>query len=147
MPTIADLLKGKGSAVHTINPGARVLDAARRMNERRVGSLVVVDDHIPDQIIGIITERDMLTRIVAAEKNPATTSVADIMTDRVLTCTGCTDIEEVRTVMRNKRIRHLPVVDEHGRLCGMVSIGDLNQAHVRVLAETVQYLEQYSVRM
>ena len=147
MPTISDLLQGKGSEVHTIHPGARVLDAARRMNERRVGSLIVVDDHLPDQIVGIITERDILTRVVASERSPATTSVADVMTDRVLTCTCATDIEEVRTVMRAKRIRHLPVMDQHGKLCGMVSIGDLNQAHVRVLAETVQYLEQYSVRM
>jgi CBS domain-containing protein len=147
MPTIADLLQGKGTAVHTIHPSERVLDAARRMNERRVGSLIVVDEHVPDHVVGIITERDILTRVVAAEKAPATTAVADVMTGRVLTCTGATDIEEVRTVMREKRIRHLPVVNEHGRLCGMVSIGDLNQAHVRVLAETVQYLEMYSVRM
>lgn len=147
MPTIADLLQVKGLAVLTVSPGATVLDAARRMNEKRVGALVVVDDHMPDRIVGIITERDILTRVVAGEKPPANTSVAEVMTDRVLTCMATTDIEEVRTAMREKRIRHLPVVDKIGRLCGMVSIGDLNQAHVRVLAETVMYLEQYSVRM
>ncbi|HMN40838.1 MAG TPA: CBS domain-containing protein [Phycisphaerales bacterium] len=147
MPTIADLLKVKGSAVLTISPGATILDAARRMNEKRVGALVVVDDHMPDRIVGIVTERDILTKVVAGEKPPATTSVADAMSPRVLSCTPATDMEEARAAMRERRIRHLPVVDAQGGLCGMVSIGDLNQAQVRVLAETVMYLEQYSVRM
>ncbi len=147
MPTVANLLSAKGSKVFTTIAGASVLEAARAMNDHHVGSLIVVDDYLTDKIIGIITERDILIRVVAAQKPPATTTVAEVMTDRVLTCTGCTDTEEIRQVMRAKRIRHLPVVDQHGRLCGVVSIGDLNQVETKVLAETVQYLEQYIVRM
>jgi CBS domain-containing protein len=147
MRTIADLLEAKGRVVVTIGPGARVLDAARRMNERRIGALVVVHDHLPDRIVGIITERDILNRVVAEERSPVTTAVADVMSPRVLTCTPETDLEEVRLAMRERRIRHMPVVDQLGGLYGMVSIGDLNQVHARVLAETVMYLEQYSVRM
>jgi CBS domain-containing protein len=148
MPSVADVIKSKSSKkVLTTKAGASVLDAARAMNDHRVGSLVVVDDYLTDTIVGIITERDMLTRVLAPQKSPSRTTVAEVMTDRVLTCTGETDIEEVRLVMQAKRVRHLPVVDGLGRLIGMISIGDLNQATVRVLAETVQYLERYSVRM
>jgi len=147
MPSVANLLSQKQGNVHTICPGASVLQAARRMNDAKVGSLVVVDDHMRDRIVGIITERDILTRIVAMGKPAALTAVGEVMTQRVLTCAPCTDIDEVRSVMREKRIRHVPVVDGQGRLVGMVSIGDLNQAQTRVLEETVHYLEQYTVRM
>jgi CBS domain-containing protein len=146
MSTVSQVLKGKAARVFTIHPGERVLAAARSMNDHHVGSLVVVDDYLPDRIVGIITERDIMTRVVAARKDPETMTVAEAMTGRVLTCVGDTDTEEVRLVMRAKRIRHIPVVDEHARLIGMVSIGDLNNAVVQVLTETVQYLEQYSIR-
>lgn len=147
MPTVSDLLNAKGAMVHTISKHATVLDAAKKMNELRIGALVVVDDYMPDRPIGMFTERDILTRVVAANRSATHTAVAEVMTERILTCTLCTDLEEVKQVMRRERIRHLPVLDELNKLCGMVSLGDLNQAQVRVLVETVQYLEQYSVRM
>ena len=147
MPTVATLLAARQGNVLTVTPAVSVLQAARKMNDSRVGSLVVVDDQMRDRIVGIITERDILTRIVAVGKPAALTAVAEVMTDRVLTCTPATAMDEVRAVMREKRIRHVPVVDGQGRLIGMVSIGDLNQAHAQVLEETIQYLEQYSVRM
>jgi CBS domain-containing protein len=147
MSTVETILKDKPRKVLTTTAGASVLDAARIMNDHHIGSLVVVDDCMIDKIVGIITERDIMTKVVAGRRNPEHTTVAEAMTDRVLTCTPATGAEELRHVMRAKRIRHLPVVDEHGRLLGMISIGDLNQAEVKVLAETVMYLEQYSVRM
>lgn len=142
MSSVANLLKSKGRQVVTVDPDATVVQAARLMNTHRIGSLVVVADGRP---VGIFTERDVLTRIVAAEKNPATTRVRDAMTDRVLTCTPETSLEAVRHTMRAERVRHLPVVED-GKLCGMVSIGDLNNAEVKVLCETISYLEQYTYR-
>lgn len=147
MSTVEEILKSKTGKVFTITPGGSVLDAARAMNDHHVGSLVVVDDCMTDKIVGIITERDIMTRVVAARKDPDRTTVAEAMTDRVLTCIGATRADELRHVMQAKRIRHLPVVDQLGRLVGMVSIGDLNKQEVKILAETVLYLEQYSVRM
>lgn len=142
MSSVANLLKTKGRQVVTIDPEATVVQAARLMNTHRIGSVVVVVDGRP---VGIFTERDVLTRIVAAEKNPATTRVREAMTDRILTCTPETSLEAVRHTMRAERIRHLPVVED-GKLCGMVSIGDLNTAEVKVLCETISYLEQYTYR-
>ncbi|MCC6319867.1 MAG: CBS domain-containing protein [Phycisphaerales bacterium] len=143
MSTVAHVLQSKGCAVQTISPDATVLDAARRMNEHRIGSLVVVDDS--GKPVGIFTERDILTRIVAAEKPPSATRVREVMSDRLLTCSPETDVDQLRHTMRTRRLRHIPVIDS-GRLAGMVSLGDLNTAEVKVLCQTIEYLEQYSVR-
>lgn len=136
---VGELLRHKGAEVHTVQPAATALDAARRMNEKRIGSLVVVDG---DEVVGIITERDLLTRVVARERAPSTTTVSEIMTGSVYTCAPATSLDELRLLMRSKRIRHVPVVD-NGRLAGMVSIGDLNFAETQTLSETVKYLEAY----
>lgn len=140
MSSVVQVLRQKGSAVYTIGPGRTVLEAAREMNIRRIGSLVVVDES--NAPLGIITERDILTRIVAAAKDPAETAVGDVMTQRVITCSTNTPLDELRSVMRRERIRHVPVV-ENQRVCGMVSIGDLNNAEVKVMHETIKYFEQY----
>jgi CBS domain-containing protein len=142
MSTVATLLKSKGRQVVTIEPEATVLQAARLMNTHRIGSVVVVESGSP---IGIFTERDVLTRVVAGERNPKTTRVRDVMTERILTCSPDTTLDAVRHTIRTERVRHLPVVED-GKLCGMVSIGDLNTAEVKVLCETIQYLEQYTYR-
>lgn len=143
MSTVAHVLASKGTSVHTIAPNATVLEAARKMNEHRIGSVVVVDEK--GTPVGIFTERDILTRVVAAERSPSTTRVREVMSDRILTCTPQTDVNHLRHTMREKRIRHIPVVDG-GRLAGMISLGDLNTAEVKVLCQTIEYLEQYSVR-
>jgi CBS domain-containing protein len=139
MHKVAELLRRKGNAVHTTTMDATALAAAQKMNDHRIGALVVTE---MGRLAGIITERDMLTRIVAGQRHPAQTRVAEVMTPEVITCTPDTEIADLRTLMREKRIRHVPVL-EHGRLSGMVSIGDLNAAETRNLAETVGFLEAY----
>lgn len=140
MYTVAELLKSKGTEVHTIEPGRSVLKAARLMNLHRIGSLVVTDGQ---RIVGIITERDILTRVVARERPPSTTPVLEVMTADVLTCEPSTSLSDLRTLMHQRRIRHIPVLDDAGRLAGMVSIGDLNAAEARNLSHTIHYLEAY----
>ncbi len=147
MPNVADLLNAKGSTVYTVFRNDTVLEAARVMNERRIGAVVVVEPGYPEIPVGIFTERDVLTRVVAEERPAARTKVEDVMTKRILTCALSTDLDEVRNVMRTERVRHFPVLDAQGRLCGMVSLGDLNQAQVKVLVETIHYLEMYGTRM
>lgn len=140
MSKVVDLLRSKGADVYTIRPEQTVLDAAREMNLRRVGALVVTkEDRVP---MGIVTERDILTRVVAGELSPASTAVGDVMTSRLISCSTSTPLEELRDAMRRNRIRHVPVIED-GRLCGMVSIGDLNVAEVKVMSETIKYFEQY----
>ncbi|HAI11844.1 MAG TPA: histidine kinase [Phycisphaerales bacterium] len=140
MPNVASILAEKGSKVLTISKGATVLEAARMMNENKCGSLLVTED---TQLLGIITERDVLSRVVAAERDPAATPVLAVMTQEIAVCTAETSIEEARTVMRNRRIRHLPVVDGHDQLVGVVSIGDLNAYRLEGQEKTIHLLHEY----
>lgn len=141
MSNVGAILKTKTTHVVTITPDATAQEAARRMNEHRIGCLVVVEAN-GGRVVGIISERDILTRLVAAERDPRTTLVGDIMTRDVATCTVDTPIDDLRQLMRTRRIRHIPVVDATG-LCGMVSIGDLNAFDAAGLAATIEALNGY----
>lgn len=139
MPKVNSLLEGKCSYVETIAAKATVLEAAELMNAKKIGSLVVVEG---ERVQGILTERDILTRVVAASQDPRAARVADVMTPDPLTCRPDTPLEEVRSVMRDKRVRHLPVMED-ARLVGMVSIGDLNMAKSEMLEQTIHHMEVY----
>jgi CBS domain-containing protein len=147
MPTVAEVLRRKGPKVVTTTPQASVLDAARLMNTHRIGSLVVLagGGESGGGVVGILTERDVLTRIVAAGRDPKATKVADVMTTPVIFCTPQTDLDDLRATMVARKIRHVPATDQ-GALCGMVSIGDLNALHAETLSVTVQVLEGYIAR-
>ena len=140
MAQVRELLERKGSHVLTINPAASVIQAALLMNEHRVGSLVVVED---GRVVGMFTERDVLQRVVAGRQNPESTRVSEVMTASVVCCSLDTTVDEVRGVMRDRRIRHLPVVDADGRLLGLVSIGDLNAQLQAAQEQTVVMLTEY----
>jgi CBS domain-containing protein len=145
MPTVADVLSKKadrgGAGIITVTPEDPVLHAVRIMNDHRIGSVIVVD-RPGGKMVGIFTERDLLTRVVAAGLKPEATRVADVMTMRVVCCSRDTNADELRSVIREKRVRHIPVVDDE-RPIGMVSVGDLNTARTEDLEQTVQYLELY----
>lgn len=147
MPRVTDVLREKeaqGRAeLVTISPDATALDAAQLMNKHHVGALVVTDKR--GGMLGVFTERDVLTRVVAPELPPGATVVGDVMTTNVVCCEPKDLLGDMRTLMRERRIRHVPVV-EQGRLIGMISIGDLNAAEAKVMIETINYLEQYSYR-
>ena len=93
-------------------------------------------------MVGIFTERDVLRRIVAEQRDPATTALADVMTSQVAFAAPHTTLDEIRRLMRKRHIRHMPVLDRR-RIVGMISIGDLNKAEHDGQAETIKYLEQY----
>lgn len=140
MYSVHELVDHKGPMVETVSPGANAREAAERMNARRIGSLVVLGEE--GRLVGIVTERDILTRLVAAGRDASTTRVEDIMTRQVITCSPETRLDDLRLAMREKRIRHVPVV-EGGRLAGLVSLGDLNMVHAADLSETVRCLEAF----
>lgn len=140
MPTVQDLLARKGSHVLTVGKDATVLDAALLMNEHRVGSLVVIES---GRVVGIFTERDILQRVVSEQREPARTLVREVMTTEVACCGLATTIEEARSAMKNRRIRHLPVVDEEACLLGLISIGDLNAYHAADNEHTIHLLQEY----
>lgn len=139
MATVQSILSRKGREVITIGSGETALAAAEQMNQRGIGGLVVVEG---DRVAGIVTERDILSRIVAARREPARTHVRDIMTSPVASCRPGTTLDECRAFMTAKRIRRLPVVDERG-LCGIVTIGDLLAHEVDEHQATIEYLNDY----
>ncbi len=140
MATVQDVLKQKGSQVLSIGAKASVLDAALLMNEHRIGGLVVLRSA---KVEGIITERDVLRRVVAKRADPADIMVKDVMTKDVVCCKRTATIEEARSIFKTKRIRHLPVVDEQGRLDGLISIGDINGWKLDGQEKTIHYLKEY----
>jgi CBS domain-containing protein len=140
MAHVYDILAEKGHEVHTTGEDASVLDATKLMNKHKVGALVVLRG---GDLAGMFTERDVLTRVVAACKDPTTMKVGQAMTRQVLCCAPDTTILDARSVMRNKRIRHLPVVGREGKLVGMISIGDLNAWSLADGEATIHYMSEY----
>ena len=120
---VRDILRSKGSDVVTVSPDVAVHDAMRLLVRHNIGSLVVVDG----EIRGILTERDLLRAGAADLGRLAEARVRDLMSATVITAPAEAEIHEVMDIMTEHRIRHLPIVAE-GRLCGMISIGDIVNA-------------------
>ncbi len=140
MHNVGQLLDRKGSKVITTSPDTTVKQAAKVMSDHHIGAVMVVK--ADGEVAGIFTERDVMGRVVAECRNPADTPVREVMTTSVAVCSRQTTLDEVRTMMRSRRIRHMPVVED-GRLKGMISIGDLNIVQDEIHIQTIQYLEQY----
>lgn len=140
MSAVQDILKGKGSHVYSVGSDTMVADAAIVMNNHHIGALVIVDD---DRVCGIFTERDILRRVVAVRRDPDQVTVAEVMTRDVVYCRANTKIAEARSVFKNRRIRHLPVVEGNQKIIGMISIGDLNALQAYEQESTIHYLHEY----
>ncbi len=140
METVDLLLKEKGSNVVSTGPGTSVLEVARLMNEKRIGAVLVVEN---DAVAGILTERDLLTKVVANGANPAEIQVREIMSKDVLFVEPGTPIKEAMAIMTELRHRHLPVVCPKRGICGMISIGDCNRWHSKNQEYTLLHLTDY----
>ncbi len=140
MPTAKDILSRKGFSVFVVPPTATVFDAVQRMNQHRVGAVVVMDQ---GRMRGMFTERDVLRRVMGERLDPHTTEVGDVMTRDVICCAPDTDMDDISTIMKDKRVRHLPVCDQDGDLLGMISIGDVNALHATHQEAKITYLNEY----
>lgn len=139
MATVRDILARKGSEVVTARPEQTVLEAAQLMNNRGIGAVVVTEQ---EEIRGIFTERDVLRRIVAEAREPASTRLEDVMTTSLVTTTTEMTVDECAELMTRRRIRHLPVV-RNGHLAGVVTIGDLLAYQLSEQASTIAHLNSY----
>ena len=108
--------------VLAVGAEATATDVAKIMCDNRVGSVVVVDDR--DHLVGILTERDVISHVVAKSRDPSTTRVRDIMTKQVISCTFKTDVASAQKLMAQHEIRHLPIVEQH-KPAGMISSRDI----------------------
>lgn len=136
---ISVLLEHKGKATVSVSPLVTVFQAVQEMYDRKVGSVLVIEG---GRLIGIFTERDVLWRVVAAELDPKTTPLSQVMTRNPITVGPDTPIQCVMDVFTEKRFRHLPVVHD-GRLLGLISIGDVLRWAADVNRQEAEQLKQY----
>jgi CBS domain-containing protein len=139
MNFVAEMLKAKGRDVWTVSSDSTVYDALQEMADKNVGALLVVED---DKLVGVFSERDYARKVILHGKASKDTLVKEIMSTEMFwvrpdeTVAGCMEL------MTNKRIRHLPVLDE-GRLVGVISIGDVVKDIISEKEFVIQQLEQY----
>jgi CBS domain-containing protein len=129
---VRHILQGKGRDVVATTTTATIAEAARLLTDRRIGALVVKDGG--GALTGIISERDLVQAIARAGADALAATVADYMTPEPETCGEGDTVESVMETMTHGRFRHVPVLDDQDRLCGMISIGDVVKTRI---AETV----------
>lgn len=139
MNALSGILEDKGSEVYEIDAGATVLDAVKRMVELNVGSLLVLED---GKVAGIVTERDYLRRVALDGRTDREAEVREIMSSPLVVVSPETTVDECMALMTDRRIRHLPVVEDD-RIVGMISIGDLVKFKSRQQSFEIQYLTDY----
>ena len=137
--SVSSLLQKKGSFVYCTTVDSTVEIAVAEMNRRRIGSLMVTDT---GYVVGILTERDILTRVVAADLDPKSTLVRKVMTTRFQSITENDSVEDVMQIMREHRIRHLPVLNNN-QLLGLLSISDINDWLLKVNEIEAENLRRY----
>jgi CBS domain-containing protein len=136
---VRDILQDKGRSVHSCSPDDTLADVVDLLVGHNIGSLVVLHD---DEMIGIITERDILRASAATRGLLESVRVCDRMTRCPVVTSLCDDIAGAMGVMTEHRIRHLPVIEE-GRLAGIISIGDVVKAQHDELCRENHYLKSY----
>jgi CBS domain-containing protein len=139
MARVSALLARKSGDVLTVAPDATVLEASRLMNDRGVGSVLVLKE---GQLAGIFTERDLMRRVVAMDLLPGTTLVGDVMTTSLVTCTPDASVVDCSAMMSQRHIRHLPVVGPDG-IVGVITTGDLLAHELYEKESTIQHLESF----
>jgi len=140
MKEIANVLEEKGNAVLQIEADATVFDAIKRMVESNVGALLVTEN---GKLAGIVTERDYLRRVTLEGRTEKETLVREIMSSPLVYVTPDTSVDECMAIMTERRIRHVPVLDDHHELVGIVSIGDLVKFQSKQQSFQIKLLTEY----
>lgn len=138
---IAHVLRDKGALVHAISTEATLEDAARALDEKRVGALVIMDGGSTP--LGVLSERDIIRQVARRGADSLKQTVGAAMTRGVITAHPHETIDECLGRMTDRRIRHLPVLDEEGRLLGVVSIGDLVKMQIMDVEARAAAMQAY----
>ena len=140
MTNVAQVIQNKiEQNIFTISPESTVLEAISLMADKGIGALVVTDQ---DKVVGIFSERDYTRKIILMERTSKETTVSEIMTAKVLTVTKSNSVEDCLTLMTDRHLRHLPVV-ENDKLIGLISIGDLVKVVMEDQRKLIDQLQQY----
>jgi CBS domain-containing protein len=137
--SISEILRHKGSDIHTVPPSETVFNAITLMSEKNIGAVPVVEN---DRVIGILSERDYTRKIALHGKSSKTTKVKEIMTSPTNTITPTHTIDQCMQLVTDKRCRHLPVV-EGDKIVGMISIGDLVNWIINAQNAALEQMENY----
>lgn len=140
MKTIAQVLEGKAAPIATMEADRTVLDALRLLAEHGIGAVLVTDG---GRLTGIFSERDYARRVVLEGKSSSTTTLREVMTSKLIHVTPVNTVDDAMQLMTDKRIRHLPVLDEAGTLVGVVSIGDMVKETIAYQQFLIRQLESY----
>jgi CBS domain-containing protein len=138
---VQSIIGSKGAGVETVVRTASLHDVVRVLGERRIGALVVSGD--AGVIEGIISERDIVRAASHSGAGALDATVASVMSTDVVTCALGDGVDRLMSLMTERRIRHLPVVDEQGKLAGIISIGDVVKARLTELEHENQALADY----
>ena len=139
MKSVGDILNSKGHDIWSVSPDDTVFDSLQLMADKEIGALLVMDG---DNLVGIVTERDYARKVILEGKSSESSSVAEIMTKRVLCVSPERTVDECMALMTDKRARHLPVLD-HKRVVGIVSIGDLVGSLINEQQVLIDQLQHY----
>ncbi len=125
-----------------VKPDCKIYDVARIMNENHVGCIPICNDE--KNVVGVLTDRDIVLRSVACDKNAKTTPVSEIMTTNVYTCKCEQDIEDAQYLMEKNQIRRIPIVDNNNKMVGILSTGDLAHHNQKIgedsFSTTMEYI-------
>lgn len=139
MKTVLQLLQTKAPGVYSVTPNSSVYEAIKLFAEKSIGAALVMES---DRLVGIVSERDYARKVILKGKSSHETRVAEIMTSPVITIGPHQTNEECMQLMTDKRVRHLPVI-EHGKVVGVLSIGDLVKDMIAEQKELIAQLENY----
>ena len=126
--------------LYSVTPGVTVLEVARFMAERRIGAVSVIED---EALVGIVSERDLMTRVVAEGRDPKSTLVSDVMSRRLVHGAPGETYESCIAKMLEHKCRHLPILADGSRVIGMVSIRDLYRVDATEKARQVEEMTEY----
>ena len=139
--TVSAILKHKGKEVASVAPATPVSDLVATLAKRKIGAAVVMEPG-GERLLGIVSERDIVQCLAAHGAEVLGMTAADLMTQTVQTATPATTVPEAMAMMTSGRFRHLPVL-EHGRLVGIISIGDVVKARLEQQEQEVDSLKAY----
>lgn len=137
---LSEVLRGKGHDIVKINASACVADAAAALMENRIGSLLVADDS--DNIVGILSERDIVGGMEPHGADLHDVPVSDLMTVELIKCAPGDTVLEAMALMTDRRVRHLPVYDGN-ELLGVISVGDLVKCRISEVQAEAEAMRQY----
>ncbi len=137
---VEQILQSKGVDVFAVKPGDMIADAVSMLSEKNIGAVIVKDD--AENVVGILSERDVVRRLGEKGKDALAMRVHDCMTPDPYTCPPETTLDEVMAMMTQKRIRHLPVTNGD-KLVGVISIGDVVKRKIEQAEQEAAALKQY----